>query len=201
VRSTERKALLFLVAREAGLSAPRPLPSPCSIQQICETSGNTSAFFFDPFCRRFSGGTSSASYFDRHSVVGFLVAILRASSISFVDGFLQAILRTPSIRSLVSLPEEVVATTALLRRAKLGLPSYYNITCVDERSQAIDKTVSRALMIVSSCVSICSIWTYPAFACQSSALWTLFRLALDPYSFLRHYNNRQLRQIEKKFLY
>lgn len=77
-----------------------------------------------------------------------------------------------------------------MRRAKLGLPSNYSITCVDERSQAIDKTVSRALMIVSSCVSICSIWTYPAFACQSSALWTLFRLALDPYSFLRHYNNR-----------
>jgi hypothetical protein len=88
-----------------------------------------------------------------------------------------------------------------MRRAKLGLPSNYSITCVDEWSQAIDKTVSRALMIVSSCVSICSIWTYPAFACQSSALWTLFRLALDPYSFLRHYNNRQLRQIEKKFLY
>ncbi|CAM6040858.1 unnamed protein product [Sphagnum compactum] len=64
-------------------------------------------------------------------VVGFLVALvlrptsirilssvfwwrfLRASSISFVVGFLEAILRTPSIRSLVSLPEQVVATTAL----------------------------------------------------------------------------------------
>ncbi len=185
MRSTEREAFLFSVARQAGLSAPRSLPSPCSIQQICETSCKTSAFFFDPFCRRFSGGTSCASYFDPHSVVGFL----------------EAILRTPSIRSLVSLPEQVVATTALLRRAKLGLPSNYSITCVDQRSQAIDKTVSRALMIVSSCVSICSIWTYPAFACQSSALWTSFRLALDPYSFLRHHNNRQLRQIEKKFLY
>lgn len=113
MRSTEREALLFSFAREAGLSAPRSLPSPCSIKQICETSGNTSPFFFDPFCRRFSGGTSFASYFDPHSVVGFLVALLRASSISFVVGFLEALLRTPSIRSLVSLPEQVVATTAL----------------------------------------------------------------------------------------
>ncbi len=113
MRSTEREALLFSFAREAGLSASRSLPSPCSIQQICETSGNTSAFFFDPFCRRFSGGTSSASYFDPHSVVGFLVALLRASSISFVVGFLEALLRTPSIRSLVSLPEQVLATVAL----------------------------------------------------------------------------------------
>lgn len=176
VRSTEREALLFSFAREAGLSARGSLAPPCSIQQICETSGNTSAFFLDPFFRRFSGGTSSASYFDPHSVVGFLVALLRASSISFVFGFLEALLRTQQLQHCV-------------RRAKLGLPSKYSITCVDERSQAIDKTVSRALMIVSSCVSICSIWTYPAFTWQSSALWTLFRLALDPYSFLRHYNN------------
>lgn len=143
MRSTEREALLFSFAGEAGLSARGSLPSPCSIQQICETSGNTSAFFFDPFFRRFSGGTSSASYFDPHSFIGFLVVLLRASSISFVFSFLEALLRTQQLQHCV-------------RRAKLGLPSKYSITCVDERSQAIDKTVSRALMIHYRLIAITS---------------------------------------------
>ncbi|CAM6018373.1 unnamed protein product [Sphagnum balticum] len=63
-----------------------------------------------------------------HFVVGFLVAlVLRPTSIRILSsvfwwrfcvllrslGFLEALLRTPSIRSLVSLPEQVVGTTAL----------------------------------------------------------------------------------------